>query len=90
MYANLSGNNIIGTILIYLSKAFDRLIHHKLLLEKFSTYGIGSKSLKLLESYLKNRTQYVKLGNIRSSHGNLMSGVLSGICVGQEIIKVRE
>ena len=85
--SELDHNNIIGTVLIDLSKAFDRLAHN-LLLEKLLTYGIGSKSLKLLASYLKNRTQCVKLGNIRSSHGNLMSGVPQGSVLGPHLFNI--
>ena len=41
-------------------------------------YGVGSKGLKLLAIYLKNRMQCVKLGNICSSHENFMSRVPQG------------
>ena len=48
-------------------------------------YGIGLKSLKPLASYLKNRMQCVKLGNICSSHGNLILGVPQGSILGPHL-----
>ena len=43
-----------------LSKAFDCL-PHELVLAKLYAYGVDIKSLKLLQDYLSNQTQIVKL-----------------------------
>ena len=43
-----------------LSKAFDCL-NHSILLHKLRHYGMQDKSLKLIETYLQNRKQYVEL-----------------------------
>ena len=43
-----------------LSKAFDCL-PHDILLDKLSAYGMSTDSVSLLESYLSNRKQQLKL-----------------------------
>ena len=59
----LDKKGVVGTILIDLSKAFD-CVHHDLLIAKLAAYGFSQKSLLFIKSYLTNRKQRVKLGNI--------------------------
>ena len=47
---------IIGTVAIYLSKAFDS-IYHNLLLAKFIAYGVSDTAVQFLCSYLEGRKQ---------------------------------
>ncbi len=47
-------------IFLDLSKAFDTLDHH-ILIKKLELYGLQGLTLKLMESYLSNRTQYVEI-----------------------------
>ena len=54
-------------IFLDLSKAFDTL-NHTILLNKLNHYGIKNCTLKLLESYLSNRLQYVEHDNIKSEY----------------------
>ena len=54
----LDNSEVVGTILMDLSKAFDCL-PHELVLAKLHVYGVDIKSLKLLQDYLSNRTQRV-------------------------------
>ena len=54
-----------------LSKAFDCLPHNLLML-KLEAYGLSENSLKLLNSYLENRRQRIKIGNNYSEWDTLI------------------
>ena len=54
--ADLDRNRIIGAVLLDLSKAID-YIPHELLVAKLNAYGFDRQALKLIYSYLKERTQ---------------------------------
>lgn len=60
-----------------LSKAFD-CIYHKLLITKVCWYGVTPISLKLIFSYLSNRTQGVKVNNSYSKKSEIKYGVSQG------------
>lgn len=66
--------SIIG---IDLSKAFDS-IPHDLLLAKLSAYGISGSSCSLLENYLTDSFQRVKLGDQFSNWCSLIRGIPQG------------
>ena len=53
---DLDNHNIIGTVAIDLSKAFDCLLHD-LIPEKLKFYGVGDQALSLMRSYLSSRHQ---------------------------------
>ena len=63
---DLDKHNIIGTIAIDLSKAFDCL-SHDLILEKLKFYGLSDQALSLMCSYLSPRYQRVKLSDTFST-----------------------
>ena len=64
----------VAAILMDLSKAFDCLPHDLLLL-KLKYYGLSDNALKLMESYLTNRKQCVKLGSAKSNFELILKGV---------------
>ena len=74
------GKHVLG-IFIDLSKAFDTL-DHGILLEKLNRYGIRGTALKLLESYLNNRGQYVSFNNTASEKLPILYGVPQGSILG--------
>ena len=73
----LDNSGVVDTILMDLSKAFGCLLH-ELVLSKLHAYGVYIKSLKLLQDYLSNRTQRVKLDSTFSSWLKILLGVPQG------------
>ena len=74
---SLDEGNIVGTILMDLSKAFDCL-PHDLIIAKCAAYGVDLKSLCLLKDYLSDGYHRVKIGNIFSDFLLLKTGVPQG------------
>ena len=67
-----------GALMTDLSKAFDCL-HHELLIAKLDAYGFDIKSVKLIQQYLSNRKQRVKVGNTYSSWKDIFLWNSTGI-----------
>ena len=73
-----------GTVLITLdiSAAFDT-ISHTILLDRLETcFGVTGSVLKWVESYLTNRSQFVKIGGSASQDTFLSAGVPQGSVLG--------
>ena len=66
---------------IDLARAFDSL-NHDILLDKLAYYGVQKKAKDLLESYLSNRKQVVKIGKIVSKIKPISMGVPQGSVIG--------
>ena len=64
-------------LLSYLSKAFDSL-NHELLIAKLHNYGFQTSSLKIIHSYLANKKQNVRIGNVNSSTHSVTTGIPLG------------
>ena len=60
-----------------LSKAFDCL-PQDLIIQKLKAYGLSIHACQLMNSYLSDRKQRVKLGNIVSQWKNIIKGVPQG------------
>ena len=73
----LDSSGIVGTILMDLLKAYDR-IPHELLIAKLEAYGFHEKSLRLMYSYLTNRKQGVKIGCNKSSQSKVKIAIPQG------------
>ena len=85
--ACLDKNEIVGTILMDLSKAYDCL-NHELLIAKLQAYGIGGPALLLIYDYLKKRKQRVKIGSIFSEWLEILSGVPQGSILGPLLFNI--
>ena len=79
----LDDKKYVGIIMSDLSKAFD-CIPHSLLLEKLKYYRFSPDSVNLIQSYLSNRYQRVKLGQVASSWAKLSKGVPQGSVIGPQ------
>ena len=71
-----SGANI-GAILMDLAKAFD-CIKHDLLSAKLGAYGFSREALRLVNNFLENRHQRVKINGSFSAYKQLFLGVPQG------------
>jgi len=83
----LNNKAMAGSIFCDLEKAFDS-VNHNILLSKLPYYGISGKAKLLLESYLQNRYQRVRItnsylnSNIVSEWTKIKYGVLQGTILG--------
>ena len=77
----LDENKIVGGTLIDLSKAFDCL-SHDLLVGKLEAYGLDTKTLKHMLSYLSGRKQCVKIMNSFSLLKLILSDIPQGSILG--------
>ena len=70
-----------------LSKAYD-CIPHDLLIAKSEAYGFKKNVLKLVHSYLTDRTQSVKIGSTYSSPQHISIGVPQGSVLGPLLFNI--
>ena len=68
-------------IFLDLAKAFDS-VNHGILLDKLYKYGVRGPALRLFQSYLSNRRQYVKLCDIKSNLNTVDIGIPQGSILG--------
>ena len=81
LYTGLNARKYSLTVLIDFRKAFDT-VDHSILLAKLEAYGVTGPALRILENYLCNRSQVVRIGNCLSSPKRLEVGVPQGSCLG--------
>ena len=69
-------------VLLDLSAAFDTLNYNILLSRLRNRFGITGLAIKWITSYLSDRNQYVKIGELRSHTTRLTTGVPQGSILG--------
>ena len=83
----LDNGNMVGSIALDLSRAFDSL-PHGLLLAKIYAYGVNIESCKLIASYLHNRHHRVKIRDKRSDWSQIERGVPQGSIMGPLLFNI--
>ena len=77
----LDKGNYACSVFLDFAKAFDT-VDHKILLSKLQDYGIRGIAKNWFESYLTNRKQVVKVGNVLSGQKFITCGVPQGSILG--------
>ena len=83
----LDENKIVGVTLMDLSKAFDCL-PHDLLVAKLEAYGLDTKTLKHMLSYLSGHKQCVKIRNSFSLLKLILSDIPQGSILGPILFNI--
>ena len=83
----LDNNECVAAILMDLSKTFDCL-PHELLVAKLRAYGLSEETVKLLDSYLSDRSQQIRLGPHTSTWERIFKGVPHGSILGPLLFNV--
>ena len=77
----LDSHNIIGIVSMNLSKAFDTL-PHDLIVAKLKSYGADDNTADLIQDYLRNRLQRIRLGDQFSIWQGISTGIPQGSVLG--------
>lgn len=78
---------VVTGLFLDLSKAFD-LVDHKILLQKLYNCGFRGRIHEVLESYLTNRAQKVRIGDVLSDSKDVKVGVPQGSVLGPTLFLI--
>ena len=73
----LNSNQIVGTVFLDLSKAFD-LVNHEILINKLIAYKFNESTISWFKSYLSNKFQQVHISGKLSRPEELKAGIPHG------------
>lgn len=79
--SNMEGGKLTGALFPALCEPFET-VHHQVLLQKLSSFGICQNTYKWFQSYLTGRTQYVSWKGVYSDGKIVSSGVPKGSKLG--------
>ena len=82
LYSTLNKNQNLTAVFLDISKYFDKIWHEGLIEKCKVQYNISGSLLAWLKSYLKGRTQVVRVGNSLSPPENILSGCPQGSVLG--------
>ena len=85
--SSLDKGEFVACLSMAISKAFDCL-PHCLTICKLFAYGLSREACTLIASYLFQRKQRVKIGNIKSEWGEINKGVPQGSILGPLIFNI--
>ena len=83
-HLSIKSKKLIGIIFIDFHKAFDSLVHNKII-TKLNSYGVNDELLTWIQSFLTNIVQRVVIDGVLSDQIAVLSGVVRGSVLGPAI-----